>query len=100
MRFSLVALIVLLFNLPVIAQKKVIDHSVYDGWQSIGERAISNNGKYVVYAVNPQEGDGTLVIQSTDNSYKKEIPRGYAAVITEDSRFVVFKIRPLYKDTR
>jgi dipeptidyl aminopeptidase/acylaminoacyl peptidase len=53
-----------------------------------------------VYAVNPQEGDGTLVIQATDNSYKKEIPRGYSAVITEDSRFVVFKIRPLFKDTR
>jgi hypothetical protein len=43
------------------AQKKPLDHSVYDGWKSAGERSISNDGKYVVYAVNPQEGDGVLV---------------------------------------
>lgn len=91
---------VLLFCLPALAQKKPLDHSVYDGWQSITERNISNNGRYVTYGVNPQEGDGTLVIQSTDNTYRKEVPRGYAAVITPDSRFVVFRIRPFFKDTR
>ena len=82
------------------AQKKPLDHSVYDGWQSIGERYISNNGKYVVYAINPQEGDGTLIIQTSDNTYKKEIARGYNATITEDSRFVICKIKPYFKDTR
>lgn len=82
------------------AQKKPLDHSVYDGWQSVAERNISNNGKYVVYTITPQEGDGNLVIQAADNSYKKEVPRGYNATITEDSRFVIFKIRPFFKDTR
>ncbi len=86
----------------LIAQKKPLDHSVYDSWQSIGERMISNDGKWVVYTINPQEGDNELVIQSTatDAKYKRTIPRGYSAVITEDSRYVVFKIKPLYKDTR
>ena len=28
------------------------------------------------------------------------MPRGYNAVITEDSRFVIFRIKPFYKDTR
>ncbi|TMI75059.1 MAG: S9 family peptidase [Bacteroidetes bacterium] len=84
----------------VIAQKKPLDHSVYDGWQSIGERMISNDGKWVVYTVVVQEGDNELVIQSSDAKYKKTIPRGYNAVITEDSRFVVFKIKPFFKDTR
>ena len=83
------------------AQKKPLDHSVYDSWQSIGERSISNDGKWVVYSVNVQEGDNELVIQSAGaNSFKKQVPRGYNAVITEDSRFVVFRIRPLYKETR
>jgi dienelactone hydrolase len=82
------------------AQKKPLDHSVYDGWQSVGERYISNNGKYVVYTINLQEGDGTLIIKTSDNSYKKEIARGYNATITEDSRFVICKIKPLFKDTR
>ena len=82
------------------AQKKPLDHSVYDGWQNIGERAISNDGKWVVYTVNPQEGDNELVVTSGDGQYKKSVPRGYGAVITEDSRFVVFKIKPFFKETR
>ncbi len=82
------------------AQKKPLDHSVYDGWKSIGERIISNDGKYIVYAINPQEGDGELVIQNASAQYKKSVPRGYGAVITEDSRYVVFKIKPLFQDTR
>ena len=62
---------------------------------------ISNDGKWVVYTVTPQEGDADLFIQSTDNiQNKKQIPRGYNAVITEDSRYVVFRIKPFYKDTR
>ena len=84
----------------VSAQKKPLDHTVYDGWQSIGERAISNNGQFVVYTINPQEGDGVLVIQASDNSYKKEIARGYNATITEDSRYIIFRIKPFFKDSR
>ncbi|HEY0058320.1 MAG TPA: prolyl oligopeptidase family serine peptidase [Flavisolibacter sp.] len=94
-------LLLLLLPLQSIAQKKPLDHSVYDGWQSLGERMISNDGKWVVYTVTPQEGDAQLVIQSTKASTsKKEIPRGYNAVITEDSKFAVLRIRPPYKDSR
>ena len=82
------------------AQKRLLDHSVYDSWQSIGERMISNDGKWVVYTINVQEGDNDLVIQSSDATYKKTISRGYTATITEDNRFVVFKIKPFYKETR
>ena len=92
--------VLLLVGLHVSAQKKPLTHAVYDGWQSINERYISNNGKWVVYTITPQEGDATLVIQSTNNTYRKEIPRGYGAAITEDSRFVICKIRPLFSDTR
>src|SRR6185503_21327554 len=93
-------LTLLLAGLAGVAQKKPLDHSVYDGWQNINERYISNDGRWAVYTITPQEGDATLVIQATDHSYKKEIPRGYAATITEDSRFVICKIRPLFKATR
>jgi dienelactone hydrolase len=100
MRKCILFIAVILFSLVADAQKKPLDHSVYDGWQNIGERGISNDGKYVFYTVNPQEGDGVLVIQASDNSYKKEIPRGYNALVSEDSRYLVFKIRPFFKDTR
>ena len=91
----------LLFIISVSAQnKKPLDHSVYDGWKSIGERMISNDGRYIVYAVNPQEGDGELVIQNATTKYKKIIPRGVGAVISNDSRYVFFRIKPLFQETR
>lgn len=85
---------------PAFSQKRPLDHSVYDGWESIGERSLSPNGKYLVYTVTPQEGDGRLIIRSTETGYAKEIPRGANAAITEDSRRVIFQIRPFFKDTR
>jgi dipeptidyl aminopeptidase/acylaminoacyl peptidase len=93
--------VLLLISISLSAQtKKSLDHSVYDGWKSVGERMISNDGKYIVYAVNPQEGDGELIIQNVSSQYKKVIARGYNAVITEDSRYVVFKIKPIFQETR
>lgn len=92
----------LLFTLTytLSAQKKPLDHTVYDSWQHIGERMISNDGNWVVYTIDPQQGDNELVIQSSDAKYKQVVPRGYNALITEDSRYVVFKIKPFFKDTR
>lgn len=102
MKRSLLLFCTLFFSFCfLLAQKKPLDHTVYDSWQSIGERMISNDGKWVVYTVTPQEGDADLFIQSSDGkNYKKQIARGYNAVITEDSRYVVFRIKPLFKDTR
>ncbi|MER3471422.1 MAG: S9 family peptidase [Chitinophagaceae bacterium] len=92
--------LLLLTPVYLLAQKKPLDHTVYDSWQSIGERMISNDGKWVVYTITPQEGDADIFIQSTESNYKRQIPRGYNAVITEDSRYAVFKIKPTYKQTR
>ncbi|MEO6542064.1 MAG: hypothetical protein ABIN74_13760, partial [Ferruginibacter sp.] len=93
--------VLLFFSISISAQiKKPLDHSVYDGWKSVGERLISNDGAFAVYAVNPQEGDGELIIQHLPTQTKKIIARGYNAVITEDSRYVVFKIKPIYQETR
>lgn len=85
---------------PAYSQKPALDHTVYDGWETIGERLLSPDGKYLVYVIMPQEGDGRLVIRSTETTYAKEIPRGATASITADSRWVVFHIKPFFKDTR
>jgi dipeptidyl aminopeptidase/acylaminoacyl peptidase len=100
MRKLLLLLLPLFLCTVLMAQKKPLDHTVYDGWQSIGERSISNDGKWVVYTINPQEGDNELVIQSADAAYKKSVARGYNVVITEDSRYAIFRIKPFFKDTR
>ncbi len=35
--------------------KKPLDHTVYDRWESVTSQKISNNGKYVLYQVKPQQ---------------------------------------------
>ncbi len=80
--------------------KKPLTHAVYDGWRSVGERLLSNDGQFAVYTVVPQEGDGELVIQNVNTRYKKVISRGYGAVITDDSRYLVFRIKPFFQDIR
>lgn len=90
----------LLSPVLLFAQKKPLDHTVYDGWQSIGEKIISNDGRWLAWTVTPQEGDADLFVQSANGFFKKQIPRGYNATITEDSRFLVFEIKPLYQDSR
>jgi dipeptidyl aminopeptidase/acylaminoacyl peptidase len=80
--------------------KKPLDHSVYDSWQNIGTKLISNNGQWVVYTVAAQEGDASLQIYDRKTGHTTPIPRGSSPVITEDSRYVICSIKPLFKDTR
>ena len=80
--------------------KKPLTHEVYDSWKSVGEKVISNDGRLIVYAVNPQEGDGVLVMQNLISNKISRAERGYGAVISADSKFVFFKIKPLFQDAR
>jgi dipeptidyl aminopeptidase/acylaminoacyl peptidase len=98
---KLLSLLFLFACTTTIAQtKKPLTHSVYDGWKSVGERAISNDGKYAVYAINPQEGDGMLVIHDLQTGKKQEAERGYAAIISQDNKYVFYKIKARFADTR
>ncbi len=93
-------IVLLLLSLSSYSQKKPLDHSVYDGWQNISERLISDNGNFISYTVTPQEGDGKLFIKKKDGSLVAEIARGYGASITDNSQFLICRIKPFYKDTR
>ncbi len=89
-----------LWSMCAYSQKKPLDHTVYDGWESIAERQISNNGQWVAFTVTPQEGDGKLMIAKADGSSMMEIPRGSNISFSADNDFLVFKIKPTYKETR
>ncbi|MES2265979.1 MAG: prolyl oligopeptidase family serine peptidase [Bacteroidota bacterium] len=95
--------ILLLLSLYASAQKaskKPLDHNVYDGWQSITNERISNDGKWVVYVVKPQEGDANLIISDASGKNKITVPRADTVRFTPDSRYALFLIRPFYKDIR
>ena len=82
------------------AQKKPLDHSVYDAWQSVGSRLISNDGKWLGYYVDAQEGDGNLYLYSTINKTQQKFPRASKLFLTSDSKFAIFTVKPFYKDIK
>lgn len=82
------------------AQKKPLDHSVYDTWESVGAKQLTNNGLWAAYAINQQEGDANLYLQETVTAQKIKVSRASSAQFSADSKFAAFAIKPWYKDTR
>lgn len=85
---------------PLAADKKPLNHSVYDGWNKVAGECISNDGRWIVYVIEPQEGDSRLVIYNVASGTADTVARGNSPRITDDSRFVAFSIKPFFADTR
>ena len=120
--------VVVLLTLPSVAAfaqapKKALTQADWDKWKSINAPALSNDGKWAVYTLLPQVGDGELVIRSTTGNTEYRVPRGYLsrpnnipgglrgpaggtgeeaptgptappALISADSRFVIVSVEP------
>lgn len=82
------------------AQKKPLDHKVYDTWEAIGTKQLSNNGQLALYSVLQQEGDATLYITNLKTNSKLKVPRATIGQFSNDSKFAAFLIKPFYKDLR
>ncbi|WAC39923.1 prolyl oligopeptidase family serine peptidase [Pedobacter sp. SL55] len=91
-----------LISSAVFAQKKPLDHSVYDGWQSVGSKQLTNNGLWASFVISPQEGDGNLYFQETltPSGRKLTVPRGTNLSFSNDSKFAALAVKPLFKDVR
>lgn len=82
------------------AQERIpLNPGVYDYWKSIERPQISPNGNFVSYEVNPQSGDGILVVNS-ENIPADTITRGYESVFSTDNSFIAYKIKPLHQAVR
>jgi dipeptidyl aminopeptidase/acylaminoacyl peptidase len=46
------------------AAKRPLTHADYDSWRSIQGQQLSRNGKFVAYALVPQDGDGEMVVRN------------------------------------
>lgn len=100
MRLSIVCTLCLILVFPAAAQKKSLDHSVYDTWESMGESSISANGQWVAFVTDLQEGDGRLTVLRSDGTQRTVFPRAYGIAFSPDSRQLVFRIKPPYAVTR
>lgn len=92
--------IFLFLPFSLFAQKKPLDHSVYDEWQSVRFLQMSNDGQFAAYMICPQEGDSLTVIKKQNGNTLAEMERGYAGKFTYDSKFFICKIKPFYQEIR
>jgi dipeptidyl aminopeptidase/acylaminoacyl peptidase len=116
---------VLLISTSVLAQqttqKRPLTHADYDSWRSIQGQQLSRDGKFIAYALVPQDGDGEIIVRALDTGKEWRHPRGAAPVnppvnpnaepptgpppfsgrpvFTADGRFVAFQILPTKAET-
>ena len=112
--FSLAIVVLLVGALD--AQKRPLTHADYDGWRHIQNQHLSNDGKFLAYALFPQEGDGEVVVRNlqTGKEYRELVgqlppppppnfaateeepppPRGITMEFTRDGRTLVFSTFP------
>ena len=53
----------LLFSISMLSQKKVLDHSDVELWNTIDDEAISPNGNLVVYNLQHENSDSHLILK-------------------------------------
>src|SRR5579884_1527980 len=100
----------------LLAEKRPLTHQDYDAWRSIRSQQLSNDGRFLAYALFPQAGDGEFVVRNLttgkefrqscgqtpppprpDYSQAEEGPpqqRGITIAFTRDSKYVVFSTYP------
>ncbi|WP_166670720.1 prolyl oligopeptidase family serine peptidase [Olivibacter sp. XZL3] len=89
-----------LISLCLFAQKKPLDHSVYDGWQSIKSAKGSLDGQFILYSITPQEGDAQLIISTVSGETIWTVPRGENGLFTDNSQYAIVTIKPPFAETR
>ena len=82
------------------AEKKPLDHSVYDTWQKSEINKLSKDALILVYTISEQDGDAELHIRRTSTGEELVVPRGTDFKMTEDSKVATLKIKSFRKDQK
>jgi dipeptidyl aminopeptidase/acylaminoacyl peptidase len=85
-----------IFSLGVFAQKtekKPITIDDFASWNVLNKPMVSNDGKSVAYELNPQKGDGKLIVKTLDSKKADTLSRGFDARFSPESDFIVYKIK-------
>lgn len=78
--------------------KTPLDYKAYDHWKLIATPRLSQDGTWVAYAVNPEEGDGELIVRNLRTGTEWRAARGADEEFSADSRTLVYFITPLKAD--
>lgn len=98
-KYSLI-LAVLLCPGTFFAQKKVLDHTVYDSWKGIAQVSLTDDGKFSAAVVSEQEGDDYLLVRNLQTGKEFILPRGYKYTITPEQKHIVAQIKAPFEAIR
>ncbi len=73
--------------------KKPLTIDDFASWKVVRNPILSNDGKYTAFEINPEKGDGNLVVKSIDSKKEDTISRAYDAVFSSESDFIAYKIK-------
>ena len=76
------------------AQKRPLEHEDYDAWMRITGQQIANDGRWVLYHLTNEARDPTLVVRATQAATEHRVERGEGGQLSQDGRFVAFRIKP------
>ncbi len=90
----------IVYPLCVYGTRVPLDHSVYDDWKNIARQQLSNDGRWASYELNPQNGDGSLILVNLQTGATDTVARGQHAVFSAGSDYIAYLIRPEKKVVR
>ena len=73
--------------------KKPLTIDDFAGWKVLAKSIVSNDGKLAAYELNPQKGNGLLIVKSTDSKKSDTISRGFDARFSPESDYIAYKIK-------
>ena len=84
----------------VSAQKKPLDHSVYDDWKSLQNITVSDNGNFVGTIISPQEGDSLLFIRDLKKNQSLTLKGVNKYALAPDGKYTVGLIKAPFAERR
>jgi dipeptidyl aminopeptidase/acylaminoacyl peptidase len=117
-------LVAVLYSLSSITSatvaKRALTHNDFDAWRTIATPVVSRDGKWLAYSVQPQDGDGELVLRDVtsnadyrvavgalpppvttpneENPDAPPVPRAIRVLFTSDNRYLVASTFPTKAD--
>ena len=94
-QFLLLSLLSLFSSILLSQNKKPIEQADVHRWRKIEQQKISNNGQWALWGqTSVSEGDATLHLWSAASGTTRVFPRSSEAQFSDDSKWLVFKIKP------
>lgn len=90
---AIISTLIILLTISTFAQKKILDHSDFDIWNTIQGQSISPNGIFIMYSLEKGEKDNHLKLKDSNANLIFEHERSERGQFTYDSEFAIFTIK-------